>query len=340
MCTKGVFYSADGGHLGLRKAANSGSGQQLAVLANDIFFKISTLVTWHPHHEFSHPFFEDQHNYERFALQTFEEQKESLDQFLAFRGTWSGLVRLYHDGISLSLKNLWEVRKVVQIVVVANKKHQWGGLIPLYCRFYVLSLTRNTLLILEATPVLETTARSIPDRTILHGKIFCFYSCKVSVWKVSYSFKLPPNSISKPPPGFWAVCAKAGPLSLCLWCWASPGSWVCPLAFLCSGAGSLCGERAALAAGPARGTDRGMPGSASRAWTPWDARNGETGGKFWLARDGSRLPVSRQGCWHPTEPQVELPNSRLHSRDLGAPSQAPVILPAQEGGTIAAPECQ
>lgn len=38
MCTKGAFYSADGGHLCLRKAANSGSGQQLAVLANDIFF--------------------------------------------------------------------------------------------------------------------------------------------------------------------------------------------------------------------------------------------------------------------------------------------------------------
>lgn len=193
MCTKGAFYSADGGYLCLRKAANSGSGQQLAVLANDIYFKISVLGIWHPHHEFSHPFFEDQCNYERFALQTFEDEKESSDQLLALRGIWSGLVRLYHDGNSLSLKNPWEVRKVVQIAVVANRKHQWGGLIPPYPRFYVHSLTRNTLLNLEATLVIEKMPRRIPDRTTLHGKIFCFYSCKVPVWKVSYSFKLSPN---------------------------------------------------------------------------------------------------------------------------------------------------
>ncbi|KAJ7397820.1 hypothetical protein BTVI_131908 [Pitangus sulphuratus] len=47
----------------------------------------------------------DQHNYERFSLQTFEDQKESLEQLFALRGVWSGLVRLHHDGISLSFKN-------------------------------------------------------------------------------------------------------------------------------------------------------------------------------------------------------------------------------------------
>lgn len=150
-------------------------------------------MTWHPHHEFSHPFFEDQHNYERFALQTFEDRKESLDQLLALRGIWSGLVRLHHDGISLSLKNLWKVRMVVQIAVVANRKHQQGGLIRSYPRFYVHYLKRSILLTLEATLVIENMARNIPDRTVLHGKIFRFYSCKVSVCKISCSFKLSPN---------------------------------------------------------------------------------------------------------------------------------------------------
>lgn len=119
-----------------------------------------------------------------------------------------------------------------------------------------------------------------------------------------------------------------------------PSLWVCDAgpalaagALLGGCAGSLCRERGALAAGPACGTDRGMPGSPSRAWTPRDSGKGETC-KFWLARGGSWLPVSRQGCWHPTEPQVE-----LHNQDLGGLRQAPVILSMQEGGTIAAPEC-
>lgn len=115
------------------------------------------------------------------------------------------------------------MRKVVQIAVVANRKHQWGVLIPSYPRICVHSLTRNILLALKATLVLENMA-SIPDRTILHGKIFCFYSCKVSVWKTSCSFKLSPNQISKPLPVFRAVCAEAGPLSLGL---CLPGALGC-----------------------------------------------------------------------------------------------------------------
>lgn len=45
-----------------------------------------------------------------------------------------------------------------------------------------------------------------------------------------------------------------------------------------------------------------------------------------LALTGSWLPGSGQGCWHPAEPQVELPNSQLQSQVLGGLRQAPAFL--------------
>lgn len=130
-CTKGAFIqqmgdmAAWGRQLILRLASSWQSWQVIH------FFKISALVACRLHHEFSRCFFEDQRNYKRFPLQ---DQKGSREPLLAPKGIWSELARLPHDGISFSSRNLQEARKVIQIAVVANRKHQWAGPVASYLR--------------------------------------------------------------------------------------------------------------------------------------------------------------------------------------------------------------
>lgn len=160
------------------------------------------------------------------------------------------------------------------------------------------------------------------------GKSFVSTPAKFLLEK-SYSFKLSPNETSKPCLGrvLGSLHKSRAPLSgsvglgqprqPCLP--RALGSWD-----FCLEAGWLCCERRWQPALDG-GTERGHTLSLDTTQGLQKGRSLQV-----LPQRGSWLPGSRQGCWHPTEPQVELPNSQLHSQDLGGLRQAPVILSTQE----------
>lgn len=53
-----------------------------------------------------------------------------------------------------------------------------------------------------------------------------------------------------------------------------------------------------------------------------------------LALSRSWLPGSGQGCWYPTEPQVELPDSQLQIQVLGGLGQGPALLSTGQDGRV------